>query len=31
MDRDCFMSGVVLCIEKVMLLEGLTYGLENLL
>lgn len=31
MDRACFMSGIVLCVQKVMSLKGLTYGLETLL
>ncbi|MEM0952288.1 MAG: 4-hydroxy-tetrahydrodipicolinate reductase [Cyanobacteria bacterium P01_H01_bin.74] len=30
-DRTCFMSGIVLCIHKVLALKGLTYGMENLI
>ena len=29
--RECFMPGVILAIQKVRSLEGVTYGLENLL
>jgi len=31
MDRACFMPGIALCVKKSMTLDGLVYGLENIL